>query len=319
MVGATSAQLTARRDLEHYLAKKAEGMLEQFLGPGQAVVRVAAEINFETTSRIEEKFDPESQVIRSQTKNDENVDTTSSENGGAVGLVANTPGESNVTAASTSPPNSTRNKRTLGTTEYEIGKTTSNSFQAPGGIKRLSSAVTIAARMEGTGADRKMVPRTPAELDKLRRVVENALGSVTTRGDQVVLEELVFNDQYATEINRRLEKQEREDFWWTLGRTALYPAVALLILGVFLRLLKRNPVESLPMGIPVGMFPAHEEGNGHGNGNGNGNGHGSNPAEWYAEPRVVTVEVLNKLVHDNPTNLTEAIRAWLTRGGSPQN
>src|SRR6185436_19177813 len=64
LAGLSSGQLAARRSLEQYLARKAEGMLETVLGPGQAVVRVSAEINLDSITRIEEKFDPDGQVLR---------------------------------------------------------------------------------------------------------------------------------------------------------------------------------------------------------------------------------------------------------------
>lgn len=329
--GVTASQLEARRNLELYMAKKAEGMLEKVLGPGQAIVRVSAEINFDTITRTEERFDPDSQVIRSQTKNDENMDTSTAEGGTGVGMSANTPSESNATQQAASPRNNTKNKKTLGTTEYEIGKTTSNSIQAAGGLKRISAAVTVAARMEGTGPARKAVPRTVDDLEKLRRVVQNALGVDLVRGDQVILEELPFNDQFATDVNQRLERQEREDFWWNVGKTVLYPGVALAILLVLLRLFKRTPVEDLSLGIPIGYFDrlslgsgnghGNGRGNGHGNGNGNGkgNGNGHEPGirKWSDEPNLITVEALNQLVRENPNNMTQAIRSWLTRGGAP--
>ena len=132
--GVTTSQLEARRNLELYMAKKAEGMLEKVLGLGQAIVRVSAEINFDTMTRTEEKFDPDGQVIRSQTKNDENTDTTNADGGATVGVAANTPGDTNAAQQASSPRNNTKNKKTLGTTEYEIGKITSNSFQAAGGL-----------------------------------------------------------------------------------------------------------------------------------------------------------------------------------------
>ena len=57
-------------------------------------------------------------------------------------------------------------------------------------------------------------------------------------------------------------------------------------------------------------------GNGGGNGNGNGNGGDHGRANWRNQPDhgVVTVEVLNQLVRENPGNMTQAIRSWLTRG-----
>src|SRR5579862_731861 len=59
IAGLSNNQLAARRNVEQYLGKKAQGMLEQVLGPGQAVVRVSAELNWDTLTRTEEKFDPD--------------------------------------------------------------------------------------------------------------------------------------------------------------------------------------------------------------------------------------------------------------------
>src|SRR5258706_520884 len=75
VAGLSGNQLSARRNFEQYLSTKAEGMLEKVLGPGEAVVRVSAEINWDTISRKEEKFDPDGQVARSTTINDENTAT----------------------------------------------------------------------------------------------------------------------------------------------------------------------------------------------------------------------------------------------------
>src|SRR5581483_636287 len=63
LTGLTSTQLAARRNLDQYLGKKAQDMLEKVLGPGQAIVRVSADINYDTVTRSEEKFDPDGQVF----------------------------------------------------------------------------------------------------------------------------------------------------------------------------------------------------------------------------------------------------------------
>eukprot|EP00825_Cyclidium_porcatum_P024143 TRINITY_DN26667_c0_g1_i1.p2 TRINITY_DN26667_c0_g1~~TRINITY_DN26667_c0_g1_i1.p2 ORF type:complete len:452 (-),score=75.57 TRINITY_DN26667_c0_g1_i1:3-1358(-) len=318
LAGLSSTQLAARRNLELYLSKKAEGMLEKVLGPGQAIVRVSADINTETVSTISEKIDPDGQVPRSVTKNDETTDTTSANGANeAVGIASNIPNETNASSQASGPLNTSRMKKTTGTTEYEISRVTSNVFQSAGGIRRLSAAVTVAAKFDGAGTARKIVARTPEEIEKLRRVVQSALGSDTTRGDLIVLEEMAFNDQYANQINDRLEKQERTEFWWTLGKTLLYPGVALAILAVFLRLLKRTTSDDIPIGIPLSYYGSNGHGNGNGNGNGNGHGNGngngdSDTPEWQRDSRVVTVEVLNRLVRENPSNVTQAIRTPCT-------
>ncbi len=313
LTGLTTTQLTARRNLEQYLGKKGQDVLEKVLGPGQAIVRVSADINFDTITRTEEKFDPDGQVIRTQTKNDENNDSsTSNGENTPAGLTSNVATDTNSTQTAAAPVNNTKNRKTTSTVEYEIGKTTSSVMQAAGGIKRLTTAVTVAARFEGEGADRKMVPRTPEELEKLRRIVQNAVGTDTSRGDQIALEELPFNDQFATEITRELDQQQKHQFWWDLARNGAYPALGVLALIILIVLFKRTPVQEIPIGIPVGRLTGAKA-----NGNGNGNGHG----DWTREgqPGVVTIDVLNRLVKENPTNMTQAIREWMNKGRTTEN
>lgn len=315
LTGLTTTQLTARRNLEQYLGKKAQDVLEKVLGPGQAIVRVSADINFDTITRTEEKFDPDGQVIRTQTKNDENNDSsTSSGANGPAGISSNTSTETNATQTASAPVNNTKNRKTTSTVEYEVGKSTSSVIQAAGGIKRLTTAVTIAARFEGEGADRKVTPRTPEELEKLRRIVQNAVGTDNTRGDQIALEELPFNDQFATEITRELDQQQKHQFWWDLARNGAYPALGILALIILVVLFKRTPVQEIPIGVPVGRIV---NGKANGNGNGNGNGHG----DWTREPQpgVVTIDVLNRLVKENPANMTQAIREWMNKGRTTEN
>jgi flagellar M-ring protein FliF len=314
MAGLTSTQLAARRNLEQYLGKKAQDMLEKVLGPGQAIVRVSAEINYDSSTRTEEKFDPDGQVIRTQTKNDENTDTMTATSSSPVGISANTSTDTNSTQAA-GPVTNSKNHKSVANVEYEIGKITSNTMLAAGGIKRLSVAVTVAAATEGTGKDRKVVNRTTEEIDKLRRIVTSAVGIQTgaanTRGDDITLEELPFNDQFATEMTHELDVQQKHDMWWNLARSAGYPALGLIALLMLFRIFKRTPIQDIPIGVPVGRLMA----NGNGHSNGNGNGH----HKIEGEPGIVTVEVLNRLIKENPTNMTQAIRDWMNKGRTAEN
>jgi len=312
--GLTSSQLGTRRSLEQYLSKKAQDMLETVLGPGQAIVRVSADVNYDTITKTEEKFDPDGQVVKTQTKNDENNDTATAANTTPTGVSANTVSETNA-VASTSPINSSKNHKTLTTTEYEIGKTTSAMTQGAGGIKRLTAAITVAQQFEGTGADRKPVVRSAQELDKLRRIVSNALGADLTRGDTVELAELPFNDQFATEVTQQLDQQQKRDFWWNIARNALYPALGLVAFVVLLRTFKRTPIQDIPIGVPVGRLGGQRTATATSNGKGSSR---FGQFEEEEEPGVVTVEVLNRLIKENPTNMTQAIREWMNRGHTPE-
>ncbi|HOW64039.1 MAG TPA: flagellar basal-body MS-ring/collar protein FliF [Verrucomicrobiota bacterium] len=324
LAGISASQLVIRRNLEHYFARKAEDLLTKVLGPGQAVVRVAAEINFDTINRTEKKYDPDGQVARTETVNDETTDTLSGSSGGVVGVTANATTETNL--ASTAPVNNSRMRKKTMNKEYDINESTSTILQSGGGIKRLSAAVFVATRMEGTGPDRKPLPRTQEELQKLRNIVQNALGIVVegdgSRKDEIALEEMPFNDQLAVDLTRQVETQQQREFWLNLGKNLLYPALALGVLLVFWRSFRRTPAENIPIGIPLGPLAGKNGGNGHsnGNGNGHGNGHGNGksrvPWQEESEPAVVTVEVLNQLVRENPNNMTEAIRSWMAKGNA---
>lgn len=313
LTGMSDTQLAARRNLEQYLAKKAQDMLQTVLGPGQAIVRVSADINYETLTQTQQKYDPDGQVVRSETKNEENNDaTTSNSSTGPVGITANI-STNTTTQAASSPVNNSHNTTTTDTTQYEIGETTSSLVQAAGGIKRLTASVIVAEQMTGTGADRKAVPRTPEQLTELSKLVASALGIDTSRGDTISVEELPFNDDYATDITKELNGQQERDFWIGIGRNAIYPAMGIVALIVMVRLFKRTPVPDIPIGVPVGRLMAKQ------NGNGNGNGHGRFGEEFEPTPGVVTVDVLNRLIKENPANLTQAIRDWMNKGRTSEN
>ena len=306
VAGLSNNQLSARRNCEQYLSKKAEGMLEKVLGPGQAVVRVAVDLNWDTISRTEEKYDPDGQTARSSTINDEETDSDIAAAGGAPGMSANNvaaDGTTNATSAAPAiPVNSSRTKKKVTTSTYEINKITSNILQAAGGVKRISSAVFIAQRFEGKGTDRKAVPRTPKELDDLKSIVKSSLGiqeNDPTRKDELTLEETPFNDQTATEITQQFEEQNKRQVWFDLAQKLMYPALALGIIFMFWRMVKNTKVEEIPLGVPIG------------NGNGNGNGHYGAPGAPGS--RMVTVDVLNQLIRENPANMTQAVRTWMNR------
>jgi flagellar M-ring protein FliF len=289
--------LEVRKKTELYLAKKAEGMLETVLGPGQAVVRVSAEMNFDTLTRTEEKFDPESQVLRSATINDESTDSLStSPLAAAPGVDINTAGETNNLALAT-PQNNNRTKKKITNNQFEINKITSSMVQAAGSVKQLSAAVFLAARMTGAGTNRVAEPRSKEELDKIRNLVQSALGIQQNveggRSDTITVEEFPFNDQGAGELTATLERDQKWQSWMQIGQTALYPVLALVVLAILFRVLKRAPDVDIPIGLPVG-----DGKNGHGRG----------------QPGVVTVDVLNQLIRENPQNMTQAIRGWMTRG-----
>ena len=268
-------------------------------------MRISADINWDTLTRTEEKFDPDGQVVRSSVINDEDTDSSTAAPAAAAppppppaNALADT-GVTNPVAAV--PMNNSRTKKKVTNNSYEINKATSTLMQAAGGIKRLSSAVFVAQRFDPK--DHKPVPRSPEELLKLRHIVQSALGIQDTadasRKDEITLEEMPFNDQPVSELGKQIVQQEKFQMWVEVGQRAIYPAMALGVLGLFWRAVKRAKPDEIPIGYPVG------------NGNGNGNGHYGRPGAPAGG--VVTAEVLNQLIRENPVNMTQSVRSWLTR------
>jgi flagellar M-ring protein FliF len=293
VAGLTSTQLSARQNLEKYLAKKAEDMLNKVLGAGQSVVRVSADINFDSLTRVEEKYDPEGQIPRTTTMTEEKLDTITANPTAAAGVSANSSLETNAVAAV--PANSSKSNKKVQNTSYEINRTVSNIMQTPGSVKRVSAAVFVAASATGSGTNRVVNVRTPEEMQKIKCVVMGALGIQegpdATRPDQITIEELPFNEEPAMEIVKQLDQQEKKQFWWDLGKTLIYPLLGCVVLFVFWRAFKSTPVDHIPLGIPVGS----------------GHGRSFRPGD----SDTVTVEVLNQLIRENPHNMTAAIRSWM--------
>ncbi len=311
LAGLSSGQLLAKKQFDMYLSKNVEGMLERVLGPGQAVVRVSAEINFDSLKREEEKYDPEGQVLRTSNTTDENTDSSTPNAGGVPGTAANSSTETNSVAATASNKNNTK-KKTL-TSQYEINKTVSTTVQNAGGLRRLSAAVFVATRMIGSGTNRVATPRSPEELLKLRRLVQSALGiqenAENVRKDEITVEEMAFNDQPAIEMTQQLDQQQTRRYWTDLAVNAVYPVIGLIVLGFFWRAFKKTPALNIPLGVPLGEFGFGP------NGTGLPGSKGQNAAG--GTPPVVTVDVLNKLIRENPDNMTQAIRTWMTRSTPP--
>jgi flagellar M-ring protein FliF len=322
LAGLTAGQLAARRSLEQYLAKKAEGMLEAVLGPGQAVVRVSAEITGDVLTRTDEKFDPDGQVPRSTTINDESTDTTTgAAAGGVPGVAVNIGAETNGPAGSV---NISRMKKKTADTQYEINKTTSTLTQLAGGLKRVSAAVFVATRYEGAGAVRKPAPRSPQELERLRRIVQSALGlqpNDTSRKDEITLEEMPFSEQFA-DVAQDLKQQAGRQFWWNQAQNFIYPAVAAGAFICFLLLLKRTAADKLPTTGPAIQTAAEAESFApQATGEESAGPRNRLSGAWPrgVAPGVVSVEALNQLVRENPVSVSQAIQNWLNRTTPSEN
>ena len=307
-LGSASSQMRYRQQVEDYLAKKVETMLSLVIGPGNAVVRVSAEIETEATAFTSEKYDPEGQVVRTQTQTDDLTNSSESRaGGGATGVSANVPEKSQGVAAEARPVNVSEQNRKNKTTTYEINKLTTNTTRNPGTVKSVTAAVFVAPRLVPAPVDPNApkgspVPepqpqkRTAQELDGLRQIVVNALGLKAAPGQSldtlVSLQEVPF--QGAERLPAALAAGGGEtplQGWYELASRWAGLAGALVVLLLFLRVLSRQRPEPVPMEV-LSLPPDAR-------------------TRALNSPNAVTPELLNELIRQKPANIGVALRDWV--------
>ena len=306
-LGSATSQMKYRQQVEDYFAKKVESMLAAVIGPGNAVVRVSAEIDTEATTLTQEKYDPDGQVLRSQTTTEDVIVTTESRAaGGAVGLSSNVPEKAQLADGTTRPSSSSDQNRKNRTMTYEINRTLTNTTRSPGTVKSLTAAVFIAPRLSAPAkpaapgapaVEAAVQKRTAEELTALRQVVINALGLKPGAGQSlesmVSLQEMSF--QTVETIPAQMEALQTEGRWqgW-FAAASRWAAVAgaVAIFFIFWRTLAQQKPEPVPVEV-LAMTPE---------------------AASRALPKSnqITPELLNELIRQKPANIGIALRDWVS-------
>lgn len=310
----TDKQRQARADLENYLQDKAQSMLDQVLGPGQAVVRVASEIDYSQVQDTSEKYDPKNSAITTETTITETSTTQSGSNSsGAVGATANAgsnPGADNKT-------NDQKKENT--SNQYQVGKEVETRIMGAGSIKRLTIALMLNER-KPAAAGAKPVARTPQEIQQLENIVKAAVGftSNDTRQDMIQSQEVpfadLFDDTTAAPPKQTLTQQINDYLPYVTQGCLILLAVGILLYfrSVFLSPVKNAGDE--PDSFEALLHNYAVTSNGHVNGNGNGNGNGHAPRPGGAQtPSILTPQELSRLIRENPDNASHALRQWLKR------
>ena len=273
----------------------------------------AAEIETEATTLSSEKYDPEGQVVRSQTQTDDVTNTTEARAaGGAAGVSANVPEKSAGSADNARPVSTSEQNRKNRTTTYEINKVVTNVTRNPGTFKNVTAAVFVAPRLiavplapdapKGAPAPAPQVQkRTPQELDALRQIVINALGLKPVAGQSpdalVSLQEQPF--QGALQLPEQFEAAQGEtrlQGWLEVASRWAAVGGACLVLLVFLRVLSRQKPEPVPVEV-LSLSPEAA-------------------ARSLPNSNSITPELLNELIRQKPTNVGVALRDWVSNGAT---
>ncbi len=186
----SGGQFEYQRNYERDVEAKVISMLEPVVGKGKVKVRVAASFDFTKTEKTEEKYDPDSQVARSEQRSTEK--STGGTSGGVPGVASNLPGRQQTAAALPGTPAVSEKKSE--TINYELTKTVSHVVSPTGEIKKLSAVVLVDgtyAAVQGS-TEKKYAPRTEDEVRQFEDMVKKAVGFSADRGDEVKVVNLPF-------------------------------------------------------------------------------------------------------------------------------
>ncbi len=217
----TQSQIDAQRSYERDLELRVQSMLENVLGPDQAVVRVAAQMNWDQVQTEQETYLPERRggVVRSSRQ-------TSESQQGQGGTISGIPGTNSNVADETAPsyqtegqPASSNNyQRTDVITNYEISRAVSHIISATGTVERLSVSVLVDDISD------------PAMIDTIQRAAVAAAGLDEERGDVITVSSVPFDRTFYTEQQQAMEAAQQREFYLQLAR---WGAIGLAVAGLF--------------------------------------------------------------------------------------
>lgn len=182
-----------RQRIERARERAVQDLLDTTLGPGVAVVRLAADVSFSHEERLEESFDPDRTATRSFELTTEGSasaeDEPSSATSGVAGAVSALPGGPAAEDAAQATDGVARRTEVR---NFEVTKLVRREVEPLGRVTRLSLAVVVDGTYEGEGDERHFVPRSEQELERIRAVVSSAAGLRESRGDTLTVECVPF-------------------------------------------------------------------------------------------------------------------------------
>lgn len=205
----TTGQMEIERNYERDLEKSLQAMLEQIVGPGKAVVRANAALDFDRVEIHKETYGD--RTVRSQQVEEESTNTGGGQNGPA-GTATNIPqyGETGGGAGASQTQISRR------TTNYEIDKEDELRVVAPGAVKQLSLSIVLDGELD------------TQRQQEIADLVSAAAGLQPERGDKLTVASMPFDRTWSQNMEKEMAAREKRRQW------VYYGVAALILLGILI-------------------------------------------------------------------------------------
>ena len=172
-------QINLTNQFDQQLQNNLQGLLDQVLGPGNAIARVQATLNFNQETTTSKLFVPVKGGQNGVLQTVNNLKETFSGTGtppAPAGTASNTPSY----AFGTTGTGKNKYTQTQSQAQYAVSQTTDRTIVAPGTVARLSVAVAV---------NRKL---TAAQQAAITQMVNAAIGADPARKDQITVVGMPF-------------------------------------------------------------------------------------------------------------------------------
>lgn len=322
-LGAATSQFEYKRRLENALAENIDTLLVPIMGPGRSRTRVVARLDFTEVEETTERFDPASQVVRSE-------QTSQQESKGGLGALG-IPG-----ALSNQPPVNALGNRTPppadpaadvadaggaaagqgaaaaqagtpapedavptssareATRNFEVDRTISRKRAPKGQVERLSVAVVLDyLPPAGSGRNAESVALTEEQLAEIGGLIREAVGYDEVRGDTLNLINMPFQ---AAPAPASVEPPPVWENPWVMDIGKLVLA-AIVVLSLVMFVLKPLVQNLLNPPAPVAALPSMD-------------GSGGYP-QMQIMPREDPLQIAQNMATNDPKRIAQVVKDWV--------
>lgn len=312
----TSSQFEYTRELEKHYRQRVEEILAPILGAESVRAQVSADVDFTVTEQTSERFNPDLPALRSEQVNEQSSRLSAVQ--GVPGALSNQP-----PAAGTAPEVATAgldgetgaaplNSSKRATRNYELDKTISHTRLASNKLRRLSVAVVVddLVNVAEDGVVTR-VERTPEEISRITRLVKEAIGFNTQRGDSVEVINSTFMLPVPPEPLPELAIWEEPWVWDVAKQVGGVILVLILIFFVLRPTMKK--LTAAPTLHRVGSTEGESADGAPGTSGSAGSLDASDETMRLPGPEKYenTLEAARQMVQDDPKRVAQVIRSWV--------
>jgi flagellar M-ring protein FliF len=228
---AGDARSQVEQEYEGRLKTNAQAILDRVVGPGRAVVSVRADVDLSQSDTTSETYtyDQGTPPV-SESTTTENYTGSGTPVGGVLGP------ENMPDAADNAGGGDSSYEKESTTSNNAVGKTTTVTEGAPGGLNRLTVSVVMDEAVAGN-----------LNQQQIRDLMTTAVGLDEARGDDITVASMPFDttaaDQAAAEMEAAREAEASEQMWSMIRTGGIAAGIALVVLVVWLRSRRRDEIE----------------------------------------------------------------------------